>query len=144
MNKAIKNWKDDTKVLSTQSKDFYISKLVNNRLIYTKNSFVFQIIRIFISNASNLDQFVGLMQFEIKEPKTYIKAMKELNAIKWARKIKKVLNQFYKNNTWILIPRNKMELSYLPLWGKWVYKVKRDVNDNIIWFKARWIVKDYF
>ncbi len=27
--------------------------------------------------------------------------------------------------------------------GKWVFKIKRDVNGDIAWFKARWVVQGY-
>lgn len=53
------------------------------------------------------------------------------------------LDQLHKNETWELIPKSKMEPGHQPLGGKWVYKVKQDVNGNIARFKARWVVKGY-
>ena len=36
-----------------------------------------------------------------------------------------------------------MESDHQPLGGKWVYKVKRDVEGNIARFKARRVVQGY-
>lgn len=39
--------------------------------------------------------------------------------------------------------KDEIERGHCPLGGKWVYKVKRDVDGNIATFKARWVVKGY-
>ncbi len=36
-----------------------------------------------------------------------------------------------------------MKAGHHTLGGKWVYKIKRDVDGNIACFKARWVVKGY-
>ena len=53
------------------------------------------------------------------------------------------LDQLHKNETWTLVPKNKIKPGHRPLEGKWVYKLKRDVDRNIAWFKAKWVVKGY-
>ena len=53
------------------------------------------------------------------------------------------LDQLCKNEIWELVYKNDIEPGYWLLGGKWVYKIKRDVDGNIACFKARWVVKDY-
>lgn len=53
------------------------------------------------------------------------------------------LNQLWKNNTWRLIHKSKIEPSLWILGGKWVYKIKRDINGNIARFKTRSVIKGY-
>lgn len=53
------------------------------------------------------------------------------------------LDQLQKNDTWTLISRDKIEPGHRPLGGKWVYKIKRDVDGKFARFKARWVVKGY-
>ena len=42
------------------------------------------------------------------------------------------------NNTWITVQKPKKPTQILP--GKWVYDLKTDNNDNILEFRARWVV----
>lgn len=69
--------------------------------------------------------------------------MQGLHAAEWARAIKEELDQLYKNKTWTLVHPDDMEPGHRSLEGKWVYKVKRDVDGNVVRFKARWVVKGY-
>lgn len=43
----------------------------------------------------------------------------------------------------MLIPISKIKLGHQALGETWVYKIKHDVNKNIAYFKARWVIKDY-
>lgn len=36
-----------------------------------------------------------------------------------------------------------LKAGYKPLSGKWVFKIKRDVNGDIARFKARWVIRGY-
>lgn len=66
------------------------------------------------------------------------------NAAEWAKAIEEELNQLEKNNTWELFHKSDVQPGHRPLGGKWVYKIKRDVDGNIARFKARWVVKGTF
>lgn len=61
----------------------------------------------------------------------------------WAQATKEELDSLHENNTWTLVSNGGMESGHQPLEGRWVYKVKRDVEGNIARLKARWVVKGY-
>lgn len=69
--------------------------------------------------------------------------MSSTHAGQWSQAMREELYQLEKNNTWELVHRYQIEKGHQPLGGKWVYKVKRDVNGKIARFKARWVVKGY-
>lgn len=85
----------------------------------------------------------ALLSFDVKEPKTYTRAMQCPNATQWAKAIEKELDQFMKNETWVPVLKDEIEPGHQLLGGKWIYKLKQDVDGNIVRFKARWIVKGY-
>lgn len=89
------------------------------------------------ANATNADHFLCSTQFDVEEPEIYTRAMQGPNAPQWVQAMTEELDQLYKNNTWQLVPRDKIELGHRPLGGKWVYKVKKNVDGNIARFKAR-------
>ena len=93
--------------------------------------------KINLVNVTNQNQFVCSTQFNIEEPETYTCAIQGPNSTEWAKAIEEELNQLCKIETWKLVHRNDIERAHWPLGGKWVYKVKRDVNGNIARFKAR-------
>lgn len=99
--------------------------------------------RIHAANAIDQSHFACVSQFDVEEPETYAKAMQGPNAPQWAQAMTEELDQLHKNNTWELVHKDEIERGHRPLGGKWVYKVKRDVDGNIARFKARWVVKGY-
>lgn len=94
-------------------------------------------------NAEDEAQFVFSTQIDVEEPETYNRAMNGTHAPQWSQAMREELDQLEKNNTWTLVWKDQIPASHCPLGGKWVYKVKRDVNGNIACFKARWVVKGY-
>ena len=47
------------------------------------------------------------------------------------------------HETWDLISKTDIQPSHRSLKEKWVYKIKRGVNNQISCLKARWVVKGY-
>ncbi len=99
--------------------------------------------KIHSANAQDQDHYICSTQLDVEEPETYARTMQCPNAPQWAQAMEEELDQLTKNETWILVPKNEIEPGHRALGGKWVYKVKRDVNGDIARFKARWVVKGY-
>ena len=74
------------------------------------------------------------------EPNTYKEALNSDKSQEWLNAMKIEIDKLIKQNTWNLttLPNNRT-----PLRGKWVYKIKTDINNNIIKYKARWVVKGF-
>ncbi len=96
-----------------------------------------------LANVSDHDQFSFESKLDVEKPGTYTRAMQGPNATQWARAMEEELDQLRKNKTWKLIPVSKIEPSHRALGERWVYRVKRDMNETIARSKARWVVKDY-
>lgn len=77
------------------------------------------------------------MHFDIKESETYAYIMQYPNTAKWAKIIKKKLDQLCKNEISELVYKNDIEPDYWSLGAKWVYKIKCNVDGNIAFFKVK-------
>lgn len=91
-------------------------------------------------NSTDPGDFVFSTQLDVEEPETYERAMSCSHAQQWAHAIQEEIDQLEKNKTWDLVPMSEVKAGHKPLSGKWVFKVKRDVNGDIARFKARWVV----
>ncbi len=58
-------------------------------------------------------------------------------AQQWAHAIQEEVDQLEKNKTWELVPMSEVKVGHKPLSGKWVFRVKCDVNGDIARFKVR-------
>lgn len=98
-----------------------------------------------IEDTTDLNHFAYLTNsFDIQEPETYKKTMASDQVKKWAEALQQEMQSLMDHQIWELIPKQNVEPDTCPLKGKWVYKLKQRVNNQITWFKARWVVKDYF
>ena len=93
------------------------------------------------ANAGNPSDFSSSTQLDVEETETCERAMSGPHAQQWSHAIQEELEQLEKNETWILVPEQNIEPGHRPLSGKWVFKVKRDVNGAIARF--RWVVRGY-
>jgi hypothetical protein len=77
---------------------------------------------------------------QVSKSRSYKKIMKNFNRVKWITIMKNENNSFLVIKTWILTNalRNRRVLR-----DRWVYKIKRDERDEILRYKARWVVRDF-
>lgn len=94
--------------------------------------------RLRLENSSDLGHFAYLTNnFVIQEPETYEKAMASNQAEEWADAIKQKIDSLVDHGTWDLIPKADIQPRHKPLKGKWAYKIKRGVDNQITRFKTR-------
>lgn len=73
----------------------------------------------------------------IDEPGSYEQAMKEKA---WEQAMRNEIEAIERNETWKL---EELPPGYKPIGLKWVYKLKRDTNGNVIKHKVRLVAKGY-
>jgi hypothetical protein len=77
---------------------------------------------------------------DLEEPKTLDKALSGLHRTQWLSAMHAEIRSLRTKGVFRLVDRTpKMKV----LGNKWVFKVKRDQDGNIIKFKARYVVKGY-
>jgi len=83
---------------------------------------------------------MALLSTELCEPKNLQQAKVSTTWAKWVDAMKIELESIHSNKTWTLVPRpgNRRVLG-----GKWVYKLKRGPNGEILRHKARWVVRGF-
>ncbi len=99
--------------------------------------------RLIQANARSKEDYVLATQLDVEESESYNRVMQCPQASQWVKAMREELDSLHKNKTWTLIPKHEMESGHRPLGGKWVYKVKRDVEGKVSRFNARWVIKGY-
>jgi len=71
---------------------------------------------------------------------TFMEAMRNLEAYMWMTAIQEEIEALNRNHTWKLValPAGRKAIG-----NKWVYKIKRDSNDQVERHPARLVVKGY-
>ena len=74
------------------------------------------------------------------EPKTISQAKRDASWHEWEAAMTEEVDSLYQNKTWELVdpPANRRILS-----GKWVFKLKRGPNGEVIRHKCRWVVRGF-
>lgn len=75
------------------------------------------------------------------EPRNYEEAINSPQASDWKKAMQEEIDSLYKNKTWSIISYEPGKVK--PIKCKWVYKLKRDSNNEIVRYKARLVAKGY-
>ncbi|KAE8710792.1 hypothetical protein F3Y22_tig00110319pilonHSYRG00355 [Hibiscus syriacus] len=74
------------------------------------------------------------------EPSTYEEAINNSDASLWMMAMQEEIETLHKNNTWDLVP---LPQGRKPIGNKWVFKIKRNDDDQVERYRARLVVKGY-
>ncbi|KAH9659037.1 Integrase catalytic domain-containing protein [Citrus sinensis] len=74
------------------------------------------------------------------EPSTFHEALESSDIALWMTAMQEEIEALHKNKTWELVPLPRGRKA---IGNKWVYKVKRDGNDQVERYRARLVVKGY-
>ncbi|KAE8734234.1 Serine carboxypeptidase-like 33 [Hibiscus syriacus] len=77
---------------------------------------------------------------EDDKPSTYHEAINSSNASLWMMAMQEEIEALHKNNTWDLVPLPQVRK---PIGNKWVFKIKRNGDDQVERYRARLVVKGY-
>jgi hypothetical protein len=74
------------------------------------------------------------------EPSTFPEALNSSDASQWMAAMHEEIEALHRNKTWDLVelPKGRKAIG-----NKWVYKIKRDGNDQVERYRARLVVKGY-
>ncbi|KAE8733040.1 Detected protein of unknown function [Hibiscus syriacus] len=74
------------------------------------------------------------------EPSTYQEAINSSDASLWMMAMQEEIEALHKNNTWDLVP---LPQGRKPIGNKWIFKIKRNGDDQVERYRARLVVKGY-
>ncbi|KAE8727661.1 hypothetical protein F3Y22_tig00005406pilonHSYRG00056 [Hibiscus syriacus] len=77
---------------------------------------------------------------EDSEPSTYQEAINSSDASLWMMAMQEEIEALHKNNTWDIVP---LPQGRKPIGNKWVFKIKRNGDDQVERYRARLVVKGY-
>lgn len=76
-----------------------------------------------------------------EEPKSVQEAKESPDWPRWLEAMHAELRALLKNGTWLAISHNKGQ--FKALGAKWVFKIKKGADGQVLQYKARWVVKGY-
>lgn len=77
---------------------------------------------------------------EDREPSNLQEAMSSPDVSQWMETMQEEIEALHKNKTWELVP---LPQGRKAIGNKWVYKIKRNGDDQVEWYRARLVVKGY-
>jgi hypothetical protein len=96
------------------------------------------------SSVSNGDNLLAVIADNEKEPSNHDEVLKSSQRDEWLAAEREEIKSQVENKSFVIIPRSSVPSEHRVLQSRWVYKLKRDVNNRIARFKARLVAKGYF
>ena len=92
------------------------------------------------SYTNEVDDLILVITNTNKEPTTYIMAIKSPDSKQWLKAMEAEVVELEVQQTWDLVdlPDNREALG-----GRWVYKLKTNAKNEIVKYKARWVVQGF-
>lgn len=89
------------------------------------------------NDTEEVDLEEELLYVGVEEPATYSQAVKTRN---WKIAMKAEIDSIERNMTWELVKPPK---GHKVIGLKWIYKIKKDAEENIVKYKARLVANGY-
>ncbi|RKF60525.1 Retrovirus-related Pol polyprotein from transposon TNT 1-94 [Golovinomyces cichoracearum] len=92
-----------------------------------------------INDSDDIDELALMLNIN-NEPNTFKQATQSEQSHEWYKAMQAEVDELESQNTWTLTP---LPPGKIPLKGRWVYKLKTDLQGNITRYRARWVVKGF-
>lgn len=94
--------------------------------------------------ALNADLVAGASELvQTAEPQTYGAARASPLGREWEASMDRELHSHEKMKTWTVVPRSSVPKNFPIIKGRWVYKIKRGLRNEILKYKSRWVAKGF-
>ena len=91
----------------------------------------------------NFETYTSTTSIDKKEFYIYDQAINGLNSEEWIKAIMEEVRSLIENQTWELVDLASLKPLYKSFAGKWVFKVKKGKDGQVLCYKAKWVVKGY-
>ena len=95
------------------------------------------------TGSTDLETYTSTTSIDEDEPYTYDRAINGPNSEEWIKAMIEEVGSLIENQTWELVDLTSLKPPHKPLAGKWVFKVKKGKDGEVLRYKARWVVKGY-
>jgi len=87
--------------------------------------------------------YISTTSINKDKPYMYNQAINGPNSEEWIKAIIEEVGSLIENQMWELVDLASLKPPYKPLASKWVFKVKKGKNGEVLRYKARWVVRGY-
>ena len=143
MRELLANWNsnsNDLVVLFDNIVDFHSTSIAN--VEFDTINFISLLIDYVESiDVFSFEEFIAMLIIDEKEFNNYNDATRNLYFSQWLKAMRDELDFLLKNHIWDIVDFTFDERKSLN--DKWIYKLKRNVDDVVVRYKLKWCVKNF-